>query len=262
MLARANKRVHQTIVSSSNSIAGGLYSQKRGVTDYLHLREMNDSLLKENQNLRKQLIQEIATIPIMDSTGSITYKRDTINKTLRYRFTAAKVIDNTFDEPNNYVTFNKGQYKGIKPGMAVLSGNSIVGVIKTVGPHYSVAKSIISQKNRVTAQLSDGTIGYLSWPEIDSRYAQLNDISLSKIVKPGDSVFTSLYSTTYPPGIFIGKIAAVVPSASANNFTIALATNFKRLQYAYIVEDITIEEIKAVQDSALAIDNPPKPTKK
>jgi rod shape-determining protein MreC len=218
------------------------------------LKEINDSLMAENTLLYKKLIQESASIPFMDSTGNITYKKDTIDKTIRYRFHAAKVIDNTFDEPNNYITLNKGTYHGIRPGMAILTNNSIVGVIKTVSPHYSVGKTIISEKNRVTAQLSDGTIGYISWPEIDSRYVQMNDISLSKKVMPGDSVFTSLYSTTYPPGLFIGRIAAVRPNTSANNFLIALATNFKRIEYAYIIEDITSTEIKAVQDTARKLD--------
>lgn len=260
-IIKANKKLNDSFVQSSNAVSGGLLNKKKNVTSFLHLKEMNDSLLVENERLHKKLIQEVSTIPIMDSTGTITYKKDSVSKTIRYRFHAAKVIDNTFDEPNNYVTLNKGRFNGIKPGMAVLSNNSIIGAIKTVSDHYAVAKTIISEKNRVTVQLSDGTIGYLSWPEIDSRYAVMNDISLSKKVMPGDSVFTSNYSTTFPPNLFVGRIVEVMPTNSSNNFRIALATNFRRLEYAYIIEDITIEEIKAVQDSALALDNPVKSKK-
>jgi rod shape-determining protein MreC len=261
MLYLASPRHKDSIGRKASEIVGGVQAQKKSVTDYIFLKEINDSLLKENGNLRKQFMQEIKTIPITDSNGTVTYKKDSMTKTLRYHYFAAKVLDNSFDEPNNYMTLDKGAYHGIKKGMCVLSNNGIAGMVVNCSPHFSVAKSIISKTFRVSAQLKDGTSGYISWPELDSRFVQLNDISPSINVKQGDTVYTS-NSSMFPANVMIGRVAAVKANADANNYKIFLSTNFRRLKYGYIVEDVTADEMQNVLEVAKEMDAEKNKTKK
>jgi rod shape-determining protein MreC len=250
-------RHKDSIGRQASEIVGGVQAKKKSVTDYIFLKEINDSLLKENANLRKKYAQEITGIPITDSNGVVTYKKDSVTKTLRYHYFASKVLDNSFDEPNNYMTLDKGAYNGIKKGMSVLSNSGIAGMVVNCSPHFSVAKCVISERFKVSAQLKDGTVGYISWPEVDSRFVQLNDISPSINVKQGDTVYTS-NSSMFPANIMIGRVASVKPSADANNYKIFLSTNFRRLKYVYIAEDVTADEMQAVLDTAKAMDKPAK----
>jgi rod shape-determining protein MreC len=250
--------ISKSLINSSNKVVGTIYQKKQDVSEYFFLKESNDSLLAENARLRYKLMQEIKDIPITDSNGTVTYKKDSVIKNIRYHYFAAKVIQNSFDEPNNYLTIDKGRYNGIKIGMAVLSNNSIVGKVVNVSEHFAVVKSIISQRFRVSARISDGTIGYITWPDFDSKFAQLNDMSQNIKVKMGDSVFTTGYSM-FPPDVLIGRIAQATATSEGYNLKVFLTTNFRRLNYVYVVEDISEQEMTAVLDTAIVKDQIKKP---
>jgi rod shape-determining protein MreC len=253
MLYKSSPKHGNSIVKGASEIAGTVLAEKKSVSDYFNLKSNNAKLLKENEMLRQRLLQEEKGIPITDSFGNVTFKKDSVEKKFRYHYFAAKVLDHTFDEPNNYMTLNLGAYNGIKTGMSVLSAQGVAGIIVSVSPHFSVAKCIISERFKISAKLKDGTLGYISWPKLDSRIIQLNDISASAKVKRGDTVYTST-SSMFPANVMIGTVLAFKPSTEANNYLLAASTNFKRLEYVYIVEDITAEEVHAVLDSAKALE--------
>ncbi len=256
LLVNSSKKHKDIYINTSKKVIGGVLESKTKVTDYLYLKEVNDSLQRENARLKSLLYQEVKDIPFKDSTGEVIfYVKDSVKKTNRYKYYSAKVLDITFDQKDNYITLSRGSYHGIKKGMAVLSDIGIAGQIVATSSHYSVAKAIISSKFRISAQLKDGTIGYISWPDVDSRFVVLNDISGSINVKHGDTVYTSGYSL-FPPRVAIGRIAGIKSSNELTSYKVFLNTNFRRMHYAYIVEDIEEEELTAVLDSAKALNKP------
>ncbi len=241
--------------NTSKSMVGGIFTEKKKVANYFELKEINDSLLSENSKLRKKLEQEIINMPISDSTVEV--KADSIKKKMRYIYRAAKVIDNSFDKTTNYATINKGTYDGIKKGMSVLSATGIVGKVIVAGAHYSVVRTIISKNFVISAQLSKGALGKLVWNGGDSRFGTLEEISQSEIVKPGDSVYTSSHSLTFPAKLWVGRILKTESSSGSSfNYKVWYNTNFKRLQYVYVVEDISEEEIIPLIDSAINMEEP------
>ena len=64
---------HQSkFLNSANYISGSIYQLSTNSTSYFDLREENESLLKENEILRRRLYnKQSSEIPIIDST--ITY---------------------------------------------------------------------------------------------------------------------------------------------------------------------------------------------
>ena len=256
MMINGNEDKKETYVNTSRNLTGKVFEQKKKVTDYFQLTQINDSLLQENVLLRKQLMQPIISMPIKDSTGTIIIKKDSVEKIFRYNYIAAKVIDNTFDQTNNYITINKGSKNNIHTGMAVLSNNGIAGKVVQTSANYAVVKSILSKRFAVSAKLKDGSIGKIIWDDFDTKYVTLDDISQSVKVMPGDSVFTSGFSS-FPENILIGRLASVQGSESGTSFSfkVLLSTNFKKLHYVYAVDDVSGKEINALQDSAKAMDN-------
>ena len=71
-----------------------------------------------------------------------------------YKKVAASVIAK--DSGNWFSTFtiDRGSNDGIEPGMNVLAGCGLVGIVKDVGPNYAKVRSIIDDSSKVSAMVT------------------------------------------------------------------------------------------------------------
>jgi len=240
-----NNYQQSSYINSSRNVSGTFYSQKSKLTGFINLTEVNDSLMKENAALRKELGITMDVNPLKDSTFSKQIHVDSSLQTAHYSFIPAKVLNNTIDQTINYITLNVGSKQGIKKNMAVISANGIVGRISHVSENYSVALSFLSDRFNVSSMVSDGTVGKLSWDGKDPDYGILSGIPQSVKLKPRDSVFTSGFGN-FPEKILVGKAAQVLNGTS---YKIFLSTNFRKLHFVYVIaEEIDLER-KKIEDS-------------
>ena len=240
-----NNYQQSSYINSSRNLSGRFYSQKEKLTSFINLTEVNDSLMKENAALRKELGITTDVNPLNDSTFSKQIHVDSSIQTAHYTYIPAKVLNNTIDQTINYITLNVGSKQGIKKNMAVISANGIVGRISHVSENYSVALSFLSDRFNVSSMVSDGTVGKLSWDGKDPDYGILSGIPQSVKLKPRDSVFTSGFGN-FPEKILVGKAAQVLNGTS---YKIFLSTNFRKLHFVYVIaEEIDLER-KKLEDS-------------
>lgn len=240
-----NNYQQSSYINSSRNVSGTFYSQKAKLTGFINLTEVNDSLMKENAALRKELGITMDVNPLKDSTFSKQIHVDSSLQTAHYTYIPAKVLNNTIDQTINYITLNVGSKQGIKKNMAVISANGIVGRISHVSENYSVALSFLSDRFNVSSMVSDGTVGKLSWDGKDPDYGILSGIPQSVKLKPRDSVFTSGFGN-FPEKILVGKAAQVLNGTS---YKIFLSTNFRKLHFVYVIaEEIDLER-KKIEDS-------------
>jgi rod shape-determining protein MreC len=240
-----NNYQQSSYINSSRNLSGRFYSQKEKLTSFINLTEVNDSLMKENAALRKELGITTDVNPLNDSTFSKQIHVDSSIQTAHYTYIPAKVLNNTIDQTINYITLNAGSKQGIKKNMAVISANGIVGRISHVSENYSVALSFLSDRFNVSSMVSDGTVGKLSWDGKDPDYGILSGIPQSVKLKPRDSVFTSGFGN-FPEKILVGKAAQVLNGTS---YKIFLSTNFRKLHFVYVIaEEIDLER-KKIEDS-------------
>jgi len=240
-----NNYQQSSYINSSRNVSGTFYSQKSKLTGFINLTEVNDSLMKENAALRKELGITMDVNPLKDSTFSKQIHVDSSLQTAHYSYIPAKVLNNTIDQTINYITLNVGSKQGIKKNMAVISANGIVGRISHVSENYSVALSFLSDRFNVSSMVSDGTVGKLSWDGKDPDYGILSGIPQSVKLKPRDSVFTSGFGN-FPEKILVGKAAQVLNGTS---YKIFLSTNFRKLHFVYVIaEEIDLER-KKIEDS-------------
>jgi rod shape-determining protein MreC len=241
------------IVSSANTVSGLLYKKQSDVIYYFGLRKMNDSLLSENLRLRALLSSRYE----YDTLKDIVIKRekdkvDSVHtiKYAEYIYRTARVVNNSVSFANNYITINRGYADGIGKNMAVVSGTGIVGRIVHVSAHFASALSVLSVKQQVSARLKDGTIGYIAWDGERPDVMVMKDVPQQIKVKPGDSVYTTSVSF-FPPDIMIGTVLRV-ETVKKNNLQLLYlkpATNFRQLQYVYVVENKMFDERKHLEDS-------------
>lgn len=115
-----------TFINSSNEVTGNIYSRINKLNQYLYLKESNDSLMAENARLRSKL----STAFYQDTASKHTVV-DTINHQ-QYTYIGAKVINNSVNKANNYLTLNRGSLAGIEKDMGVISSAGLVGLVVNV----------------------------------------------------------------------------------------------------------------------------------
>ena len=267
LIAKRQRVQGVDIVNSSNAIVGFFYKKQNDVVYYFQLKQMNDSLLNENTRLRNSIAQSSNVDTFRDSIVRIAMPlRDTVKsavsdtskkgigpvKTIRYasyRYIPARVINNSIaNDRMNYITLNRGEDDGIRKNMAVVTGNGIVGRVANVSAHYATVVSVLSEGRSYSACLGDGTEGFITWEKGSPDYVTLTKIPLQQKVKRGDSVFTTGYSI-FPENIMVGNIAKIdtIRTNNTKNLRVKLSTNFRRLQYVYVVENKLGEEKRKLE---------------
>ncbi len=254
LVARTNTLQGNEVMSSANTISGIVYQKREDVIYYFGLKSMNDSLLSENLRLRAQLAMAASFDTLTDSvaTGKITTQNDTgiIIQYANYRYRNARVINNSVTAENNFITINRGSEEGVQKNMAVLSGTGAVGKVVHVSAHFASILSILSVKQQVSAKLKDGTMGTVIWEIGNPDLVIMKDVPPQNKVKRGDSIFTTSYSF-FPPDILIGRVRKI-KTIKKNNLQLLYlqtATNFRNLQYVYVVENTLIGERLKLEDS-------------
>jgi len=228
-----------SFINSTNKITGTLYAQVDELYSYLSLRETNDSLAKENARLRGQLKASF----YIDSVNKKEVK-DTIYKQ-QYTYVEAKVINNSTNRSNNYITINRGSLQGVGKGMGVICSSGIVGKVVFVGPHMSIVQSLLHKDSRFSAMLSKNKeIGYIEWSDdLDPHKGFLKDVSNNAQPHVGEEVVTSEFSL-FPAGIPIGKVSNLRTKNGgfALNMEVKLAVDYGKLQYVNVVINKFAEE--------------------
>jgi rod shape-determining protein MreC len=229
--------------NSSNGIVATMNNFSQGVRDYFQLREVNQMLAEENAALKEQLSQQKQFLAAADSSGVV---QDSALLT-QYGFESAKVVNNHVDFFKNYITIDKGEDKGLMPGMAVISPLGVVGKVKQVSNHFSVVTSLLHIDVMVSARLKRTEhFGTIQWDGRDADIVQFKYIP--RHVKPavGDTVETSGFSV-FPDGIMVGTVAEVSlrDEALFYDLKVKLSQDFRKLSFVTIVKS----NLKHEQDS-------------
>lgn len=226
-------------VNSANYVVGNIYSTYNKVAQYFDLKEENENLARENAVLHSMLRDAY-----VDFHKTPMLIKDTTFKQ-KYVYFSAKVINNSVNKRNNYLTLNRGSASGVKSEMAVISSTGIVGIVKNVSPNFSTVMSLLHKDSRLSAKLKNNNyFGSLTWDGLDYRFADLADIPKHVVLHKGDTVLTSAYSSHYPEGIMVGTIEEFKIEEADNFYTIKVrfSCNYKTLTNVYVIENLYKEE--------------------
>jgi rod shape-determining protein MreC len=237
--------------NSANSISGSVYQSYSNITSYFNLATLKTQLAEENVRLHNELSH------VADTTKAHKAHLNT-NYGQQYDYILAEVIDNSTNRPDNYITLNTGRDKGVTEGMGVIGPKGIVGIVISVSQHYAVVMSFLHKNCKISAMLKkDGTFGTLSWQQSDYRHGLLTEIPMSEQLKAGDSVVTSGYSTVFPKGVPVGSVEYYkpIPDQYFYSISLRLSTNFKDLDYVYVVSNVMKKEKADLEESSTKKEN-------
>lgn len=244
LLLNYNSFQKASYISSSNDVTGAINTKVSQVADYLSLGRVNDSLVRENAMLRNQL----KTSFYID-----TMAKQSVNDTVynqQYQYIPAKVINNSTNRRNNYITINRGSKDGIAKDMGVICGSGVVGLVVKTTEHFANIQSLLNSNARISAMLADTKeIGTVTWTSnLDPHQGLLMDVSNNVKPKLGEQVVTSGQSL-YPTGIPIGKISNLHAKEGGLflNMYLNLAVDYSKLEYVYVVVNKLAKEQTEVE---------------
>jgi rod shape-determining protein MreC len=226
------------IISSANFISGAVYERVNYVQAFFNLRTQNEALAQENATLRSMLFnaKDTTTVPKLDSLAGVK-QTDII---------VSRVIHNTFNTHENYLTINSGSIQGVKSDMGVINSLGIVGMIDNTSDNYATVISILNIKSQINAKLKKSNhFGSLTWNGKNTGFAQLTDVPRLASIKKGDTIVTGGQSVIFPENVNIGTIDKVYINNQNNYYTldVKLFNDMTNLGHVYILKNKNRNEI-------------------
>ena len=91
---------------------------------------------------------------------------------------------------------------------------------------------------------SSGAVGPMSWDGISTDKAVLKEISLQNKFAPGDTIWTSGYSSIFPADIPLGIAGSSrIVNGAVNEIEVLLFQDFASLRYVTVVQTLDDEEL-------------------
>lgn len=171
----------------------------------------------ENEALRAQLEmvpQMFADIERLEAENEKLRDALEVSAKRKYNTINSRVISRSQDQWLNNFTIDKGENDGIREGMAVMTPEGLIGMIKRVNGNSSFVEMIttsVSQNNlSVEIHNGDDTI-YGAIDRYDSERGLLvvDNIQNTATVEAGDPVFTSGLVGGFPEGLNVGEVVQV-----------------------------------------------------
>ncbi|MFD2203926.1 rod shape-determining protein MreC [Shivajiella indica] len=242
LIVSNNSQQGSVFFNSSNKLSASILNTQNNVVEYFSLSSVNKSLVEKNAELLSELEK------YKQPKDSSFIEIDSVLAS-NFHFRGAKVINNSINLSQNFITLNKGSKDGIKEGMGVFNEEGVVGRVKGVTSNYSSVISLLHTELLVSSKIvTNEVFGSTKWDGRDPKFAKLLYVPRHVVVKEGDKVVTSGYNAVFPEGIPIGTVVEVKPGPETNylDITIELATDFTKLSFVYLVENSQAEEINSL----------------
>ena len=254
-MASSNGIVQQyTIVGKVRDIQAVIWNAGNRIKAYSGLKMVNSDLAAQNQMLveenikLRQQISEIKGEALADSLLASGFLSDN-----SFQYDWAKVIKNSSNTPHNFIIINKGKKDGITEDMGVITPNGVVGIIRAVGNNHAYIHSLLNTKQHVSAKIgNNNAFGPLSWDGNSVDYATLNEIPQHVTVTPGDTVYTSGYSSFFPPDIPVGTAeSSKIVNGMHRAVKVKLLQDFRLLDYVIVVKNNNFQEIEKLSGQTI-----------
>jgi len=244
MIVNNNKKQNQVYVSSANRVTGSFYERYDKIIGFWNLGDVNEELANDNKRLLEQLPNayfdnQVDTIEVRDSFFE-----------QQYEYIPAKVVNNSVNRYDNYLTLNRGKSHGLRNNTGVITSNGIVGVVQKVSKNYAVVMSVLHHNTRISAKLKESEyFGSLVWKNNDPLYMYLDAIPKHAIIELGDTIITSSYSSKFPEGIMVGVVenAEVVKGSNFYEVKVKLSSDMSNLSHVFVVNNLLKEEKETLE---------------
>ncbi len=240
------------VLKGIHAFHAAVWGKTEEVKYYFSLRKENDRLAAENfalsQKLRHYLVSEAEkTDSSWTGEGGPVASGDSVY-TGRYSYRQATISKISNNRQRNFIIIDKGSEDGVLPQSGLITGQGVIGIVDAVSRHYSYAISFKNAGMTVSARVGrTGPVGSLIWDGTSSNGAVLNEIPHHIAIERGDTVYTSGFSSIFPPDIPLGKVGdSRIVDGATYEIDVELFEDFRALRYVTIVRNTGREEIDSL----------------
>ncbi len=185
------------------------------------LETMNSRLLEyQNENIRLRNILHYA-------------------EELSLRGTVASVIGSDHTNWFKTLIIDKGSSSGLREGLAVVSGNAVVGQLVTVTPGSSKILLLVDSSSAMDTIIQSNRMWGIAEGRGLGKSLRLNYVerSAEKDVTAGDRIITSGLDGVFPKGLLVGVIESVDANSSSLFYDIKVspAVNTKEIENVFVI---------------------------
>lgn len=248
MLSSSSSVQNFFITRNLQGLAGRFWGISESVSRYFSLPKENKALAGDIFELNKKISKMTRALEIakLDSLARI----DMELASDKFKFMPAAVVKNSLNKQHNYLIIGKGSDDGVRPQSGIITADGVVGIIDAVSRHYSYAISFLNSELSISARIgNDGAAGPMVWDGKHIDGALLREIPLQYKFDEGDTVYTSGYSSIFPPDIPLGVTGDTrIVNGATYEVKIKLFQDFSALRYVTIVTNSDIQEIEDLEN--------------
>lgn len=237
------------IERAAHAIGSGLHKSWSNYIDLRHVRQQNKDL---QQELTRMRIEQAAIAEDAQQgrrlQAMLGFREKYVGSTV-----AAQVIGTSGSDLSHVLTIDKGSNDGLKPDMAVITADGIVGKLRDVFPDTSQVLEINDQSSGAGVILESTRMRAILRGTVTGR-VQINNLTADSRIKPGETVVTSGGDQVYPRGLKVGTIESIVPDPDHQPYTaiaIRPAVNLDRVEEVLIITG-TQSELPALTQQDLS----------
>lgn len=197
--------VYDFTTSAINKI--GIY-----FSDKEKINEENINLLKENENLKLQLLE---SQKILDENISLKQMLE-IRKTFQhFDIVMGKIIYREHDNWTKTFKIDVGSNEGVKLNQSVVAKDGLVGYISSVEENTATVTTILDPASSVSVKISSVNEPAVLKGDLDlktNNKLKLEFIELDASISISDMLYTSGLGSLYPSSIPVGKIIEIINS--------------------------------------------------
>lgn len=229
------------------------------IDDISHIR----TLQEENTQLRRKLENHLR---LENEVAMLKEKQQELEKLVDYaeewedHYVVAQVSARSPDRFNDLIIIDRGAKDGIKPNMAVITNEGLIGRVESVTESMSNVQLLTSSRDKsllkapaIAAEVKErGAFGIIEGYDHDKEALMMSMIDSDIKLEKGDTVVTYDQSEIYPPNLLIGMVEEVATGLYGLDQMayVKPTASFNRLRYVMVVQDTEkIEVQKHLQET-------------
>ncbi|MCR5003534.1 MAG: rod shape-determining protein MreC [Bacteroidales bacterium] len=246
MLAKNNELQQIWLARGAHKFMAKTWGMTESIKYYFSLKKQNERLAQENFILSEKLREYLEAGAVLEETRDV---QPITGKVRGYEYNSASIVKISNNKQHNYIIIDKGSEDGIGTRSGIITAQGVVGIVDAVSNHYAYALSFRNADVSISARLgNEGAVGPLIWDGHSTNGAILKEIPLQYKFQPGDTVWTSGYSSIFPPDIPLGVAGnSKIVNGATNEIQVTLFQDFTALRYVTIVENKGLEDIESLE---------------
>lgn len=219
-----------------------LWGGSENIHAYMGLAKRNEALERENEELGR-MIREF-------SLRKFEAEADSPEDLRGFQYTPATVVKMSRNNQHNYVILDKGYEDGVKVDDGIITSRGVIGIVDAVDRHFSYGRALTNANMKLSARIGRfGSVGPLIWSGTSLDKATLKELPIHAAVSPGDTIFTSGFSTIFPPDIPLGLAGETrIADGLTTEVEVSLFQDFSQVRFVTIVENLKLDEIKKLEE--------------